>query len=301
MPRQPKRAKRKQQQRPACVTAASKQASSKLKFEVCFDDNDHFQPVQPRAAKPSGPINPTSKLRSLLSTPSSVPRQAGAFSDQHSILMVGEGDFSFAMALASRRGTRGLLASSFDSLQQVMDKYPTGKGNLEALRKAEVPVYGGVDATNLGEYPWMQDEAGEPRLFDRVAFNFPHCGGSSDEDLVVNQGLLAGFFQAAAPFLSVGEGKAVVTLRDTSFYQSWDIRAQAKTAGLFLHDSFPFDAELFHTYAPVRTNPAAREAPEAQNATVYLFGKGRKKKAKPGSDSEGKPRKKGKKSKDGES
>ena len=74
---------------------------------------------------------------------------------RESILLVGEGDFSFALALARLRGeSLELTATSLDSEEEVLRRYG-GVGvarTLDELARAGVRVLHGVDATRLHEY-----------------------------------------------------------------------------------------------------------------------------------------------------
>ncbi|OAX83604.1 hypothetical protein ACJ72_02033 [Emergomyces africanus] len=49
------------------------------------------------------------------------------------ILLVGEGDFSFALSLATYHGCKNLLATSFDAEPALYAKYPQAKLNIEKL------------------------------------------------------------------------------------------------------------------------------------------------------------------------
>jgi hypothetical protein len=82
------------------------------------------------------------------------------------------------------------------------------------------------------------------KRFHRIGFNFPHVGGSSAEDVKQNQTLLYQFFKTVAPFSHPApQGLVLVTLRDTPFYNSWEIKtiaAKAVSSELFCC----FDIEL---------------------------------------------------------
>ncbi|MCJ1310172.1 hypothetical protein MMC25_003833 [Agyrium rufum] len=74
------------------------------------------------------------------------------FSRRHRILCVGEGDFSFAHALlSSHHGCSHITATSYDSREEVLRKYPSAWGHIEALEKAGQVVLFGVDAGRLSE------------------------------------------------------------------------------------------------------------------------------------------------------
>jgi 25S rRNA (uracil2634-N3)-methyltransferase len=193
------------------------------------------------------------------------PKVVSCYSSAHSILMVGEGDFAFSLALAVKLGGRKLVATSYDSRATVLEKYPHAITHLTALRTAHVELHHGVDVKSLGREPWMHK-------FNRIIFNFPHIGGSSEEDVTLNQELLADYFKSAAPFLSKEpKGQAIVALRNTSFYDKWKIQEQAKKAGLILKETRRFPSRDFPTYKPVRTQPMVREAPSHDNALNYIF------------------------------
>ena len=51
------------------------------------------------------------------------PVKAGLYSRGQRVLLVGEGDFTFALALAAAVGGGGIVATSFDSLSDVHSKY----------------------------------------------------------------------------------------------------------------------------------------------------------------------------------
>ena len=115
------------------------------------------------------------------------------------------------------------------------EKYPSSAGNIRALRSLNATVLFNVDATNLHE---------EERLlsrdtpFDRIVFNFPHSGaeGSTQESILSNQQLLQGYFVSAS-LLIRPQGQVHLTLRNTTFYQSWEMPTQASLAKLSLVQS----------------------------------------------------------------
>lgn len=87
-----------------------------------------------------------------------------------------------------------------------------------------------MDATALEKQSWL---AKEPP-FHSIAFNFPHLGGATEEDVAKNQELLRYFFYSARPFLHPTQGQVLVALRNTLFYNRWKIQDQAKASGLQL-------------------------------------------------------------------
>ncbi|RHY82437.1 hypothetical protein DYB35_000186 [Aphanomyces astaci] len=164
------------------------------------------------------------------------PKSVGGVSDKHRVLVVGDGDFSFSLALATR------LAD----------------------------IHVGVDATNLARESWIQT-----LTFDRIVFNFPHLGGATEEDVEKNQDLLWRFFQSARKYLDNSKGEVHVALRNTLFYNRWDVTAQATKAGLKLKRTDRFNLSLYPGYEAQRTHPASfrGEPPSTDGARTYVFSK----------------------------
>lgn len=104
------------------------------------------------------------------------------FSSTDRILCVGEGDFSFSCSLLSVHGCANLVATSYDNISELRNKYPQAASNIAALEAEQnCIVKYGVDATKLGK-PGVAEGGGGGREvkkggFDRVVFNFPHVGG----------------------------------------------------------------------------------------------------------------------------
>ena len=185
------------------------------------------------------------------------------------ILVVGEGDFSWALSLAVAMGGDNVTATCYDSRRELFEKYATALDNVTTLRQlgvrasrrcyavlcrlwqpkraarrhhtlvgACVPpqaqVLYDVDATALHTCEQLLNMRPR-RKFHRVVFNFPHMGGgSTEEDVQANQGLLRGFFASAMRVISRRGGEIHVALRSNSFYDSWKIEEQATSAGVVL-------------------------------------------------------------------
>ncbi len=102
------------------------------------------------------------------------------FQPTDTILLIGEGNFSFAHALIVHPPpTSGLehlppgnvTATAYDTEQECHDKYPDAKENVKALKERGVEVLFGVDATRLEKVAALKG-----RNWDRIVFNFPHAG-----------------------------------------------------------------------------------------------------------------------------
>ena len=111
------------------------------------------------------------------------------FSDlfSHSVVVLGDGDFSFAAALARlERRPAHLCATALKARPDAADA-----ARCDALAATQqCSVHHGVDATQLASWP----PAAAETETDRVVFNFPHAG----RKIQLNRALLVGFFAAAA-------------------------------------------------------------------------------------------------------
>lgn len=90
-------------------------------------------------------------------------------------LLVGEGNFSFSVALLKRNGIqRGtIVATAFESHQECIRKYGNeAKSNIEYLMSCNVKVLHGIDATRLKQ---SQDDT-KSSFYERIIFQFPHTG-----------------------------------------------------------------------------------------------------------------------------
>lgn len=67
------------------------------------------------------------------------PRGLGLYNDRQRILVVGDGDFSFSLALASALDGSSITATSYDSRGSLREKYPTtAEAYASDLRRLEV-------------------------------------------------------------------------------------------------------------------------------------------------------------------
>ncbi|MCJ1353545.1 MAG: hypothetical protein MMC33_003531 [Icmadophila ericetorum] len=257
-------------------------------------------------AKPSSkhpyrkPSREIPKSKAATSTPR--PRQATIpFSASDRILLVGEGDFSFATSLLKTHTFTSLLATSFDILPTLTAKYPQGASNLESLTAAApaVQVLHGVDATKLGK----GNGGGGKKIrqsgpYDKIVFNFPHTGGLTtdvERQIRANQELLVGFLRSCVDghlLRGKGEeeevweddgeqgkskaGSVLVTLFEGDPYERWNIRDLARHVGLRVRESFKFPWEAYPGYAHRRTGGNESGGKngwkgEERNARTYVF------------------------------
>lgn len=187
--------------------------------------------MKPPAKKKQKTSNTTTVPAGATTTPThNQPSQQNhpiPFGPYDHILLVGEGDFSFTRSLAIEHGCANVVGTSYDTEEEVHEKYPTFssiKEELEALTPP-VPLVHGIDATKISSYKALRckrtkeedgmlgsDDGGEEgeeegsdnaarkkEGWDIITFMFPHTGGlSTDVNRQVrsNQHVLVSFFKS---------------------------------------------------------------------------------------------------------
>ncbi|KAF2669411.1 hypothetical protein BT63DRAFT_387765, partial [Microthyrium microscopicum] len=230
------------------------------------------------------------------------------FSPYDHTLLIGEGDFSFAASLITDHALASLVATAFDSEEEVHAKYPSSAAHISTITSTldaaedDVIRYS-IDATTL-------HRTFKKQRFRRIVFNFPHVGGKSTDvnrQVRANQALLAAFFESVKGLLDPVDSSVLVTLFERVPYTLWNIRDLARHAGLTVLRSFAFDKSTYPTYRHARTLGVVRKGGEDgqeesesawkgedRAARVYEFGlkrdedgggKKRRKKRKAGEES----------------
>ncbi|KAJ3046180.1 hypothetical protein HDU99_009814, partial [Rhizoclosmatium hyalinum] len=214
----------------------------------------------------------------------------------HGILLVGEGDFSFASALCralditpqSSKGDGRIIATSYDTISDISTKYTTEAVDRIRLlqRLPNVSVIHKLDATEMSSDNRLvsADSLDSFKPLHRIVFNFPHVGGGMDKDVKINRRMLFKFFTQSQILLSLSyensgsnanmeDFKVFVSLRKTPFYEKFGIQELAEANGFKLTERARFDGERWSAlgYRPQRTNPAQREAPGWENAESFMF------------------------------
>ncbi|XP_019190844.1 PREDICTED: heavy metal-associated isoprenylated plant protein 41-like isoform X2 [Ipomoea nil] len=79
------------------------------------------------------------------------------YSSSQTILLVGEGDFSFSAALATAFGdASNMVATSLDSHAFLAENYTNAVSNIAMMRRKGCKVIHGVDATDMANHPLLK-------------------------------------------------------------------------------------------------------------------------------------------------
>ncbi|KAH9323301.1 hypothetical protein KI387_017940 [Taxus chinensis] len=169
------------------------------------------------------------------------------YSNFHKILLVGEGDFSFSLALANAFGSaENMVPTSLDSRDKVLSSYDNGQENLQHLENLGAMTSHDVDATKMCKHEILRD-----RLFDRIVFNFPRAGFyKKEKDAAVikkHRHLVKMFFKNAKTMLSK-TGEIHVTHQVKDPYNQWKVVDEAAKCGLVLKESIEFNKADYPGY-----------------------------------------------------
>ncbi|CCE79333.1 Piso0_001390 [Millerozyma farinosa CBS 7064] len=243
------------------------------------------------------------KLQKVSNTPTKKANDTGRkrtnqkaflpFGIEDEILLIGEGDFSFACSIVKSglAYPEKLKATSYDSFSAVIEKYDGAEDNIAYLQSEGVKVSHEVDATRLCQSLKVKASKKEKKHMDsmshnereklsHIVFNFPHTGkGIKDVDrnIKANQELVLSFLKSADELFQVlgvgAEGKIVITLFEGEPYSSWNVKLLAKSVGYKVKESGKFDWSLFPSYHHRRTigmGDTTKPSIE-RNARTYVF------------------------------
>ncbi len=149
------------------------------------------------------------------------------------LCLVGEGDFTLALSLATQLKHVAITATGFDAHADLIKKYRDAPATLRRLHAAGAIAKHGVDACAL------------QGSFDEVHFGHPHLGV---ENAAAHHRLLAHYFHSAKQVAPVVR----VTLASDQA-QRWRCDAAAERAGLALRDVAPFHDDAFPGYTRRRS------------------------------------------------
>lgn len=180
-----------------------------------------------------------------------VPEQPklGPYSADQRILLVGEGDFSFARSLAVAFGdASNLVATSLDSLEFLKENYKRAESNILALTSRGCKVMHGVDATTMViSHPQLRS-----LKFNCILFNYPRVAFSDpkpprDAQLSKHQGLISAFLANAKQMIR-DDGQIHITHQCFGAYLEWNIQTLGSSEGLRLVEELPFNSKEYPGY-----------------------------------------------------
>ncbi|XP_029770497.1 ferredoxin-fold anticodon-binding domain-containing protein 1 isoform X4 [Suricata suricatta] len=167
------------------------------------------------------------------------------------LLLVGEGNFSFAAALSETLDDSTSVTATCLQHPADLARDPVAWENLRRLRERGTEVRFGVDCTQLADAFELHH-----REFDRIYFNFPHCGRKAG--VAKNRELLAKFFQSCKDVLAEegevhvalcrGQGGTPADKPLREWHNSWQVVAMAALGGFILSDVHPFSCEAVPGY-----------------------------------------------------
>ncbi|KAM5586821.1 uncharacterized protein ABKV19_005644 [Rosa sericea] len=208
------------------------------------------------------------------------------YSSNQKILLVGEGNFSFASCLAKVFGSaKNMVATSLESRESVLAQYSdAAPRNLRKLGNMGCVILHEVDVHTMGKHPRLIDQ----QLFDRIVFNFPHAGfvfmeskkkktkyfmESNKRQIKLHQDLVRRFFASACEMLKES-GEVHVTHKTSHPFNAWEIVKLAGEAGLHLVEEASFSREDYPGYINKRGSgkKCNRTFPVGQCST-YKFAK----------------------------
>lgn len=232
------------------------------------------------------------------------------------VLLVGEGDFSYAVSIVKQNyiNPSNLIATSFDSYEELIEKYKGVEEKLEFLKAEGVKVLHEVDATKLVPSFKLDTKKGKANSMFKhsnlnyIMFNFPHTGrGMKDMERNIkdHQKLVLGYFESCKELLNIVNdesnsdfsgygvnnvnGKIVLSLFEGEPYNSWSVKILARSINYKVERSGKFDWTAFPEYHHKRTTSGVRDTtkPAAErDARIYIFEEFVKKENKKKDDSD---------------
>ncbi|KAI3662236.1 hypothetical protein MP638_001433 [Amoeboaphelidium occidentale] len=215
------------------------------------------------------------KEKNAKSKQESIKQYRVPFQYYDNILLIGEGNFSFARALMrlfdeqlskdvlSTKDQGVLFATSYDSGEVSKEKYPDVCDILKELKDLDhfnkTRILYNVDGTLLSKT--LKQAMNDPKLnpaemkWDKIAFNFPHTGAGikdEQENIKNNQKLMLGFFNSAKELMD-NDTELIVTMKAGWPYDGWQIKLLAKQCGLKAKRASPFYCDKYPGYEHRRT------------------------------------------------
>lgn len=162
------------------------------------------------------------------------------------ILIIGDGDFSFANALSNMNITSSITATTKDSQNHLYKSFTNAKRNVELIIENGNHVLYNIDATNITIL----------QLYDVIIWNFPHIVGK--QNIKYNRLLLRSFLNSAGHnrnHLLKANGSILISLCENQsgtksknqdeWNNSWKLSEQVAEANMILLNEEPFEPSIF--------------------------------------------------------
>jgi len=213
--------------------------------------------------------------RTTAPPPVSIP---GLYRPTMRVLTVGDGDFSFSLALA-RFGCH-VTATSYETKETVVRVYESigVEATLSELEKgAGCSIAFSVDATNLRETLPVLD-GDDQQQFDRIVWNFPCSAVTKGQDgqnqeMEHNKELVRRFVDNASNFLSSnGHGQIHINHKTKPPFNQWKLEEVAMSAApnnVRYLGRVVLDRCLFPPYVPRKA--LDRKSFPCHDACTYIF------------------------------
>lgn len=216
----------------------------------------------------------------ITSTPAldTSPHRRGLYSPDQKTLIVGDGNFSFSLALARARSTvqnKQLVCTSYQSAAQLSKAHPDSKQNIASLLELGCTILHDVDATKLGDTLSSATSNVELSGFDVIVFNFPcvpFAGVGQDgqsTEISENQALVQRFLLSAGAdkinkksVLVEGHGQIHVVHKTKPPFGWWNVPALAAGSDLEHVGEVVFDRVCYPEYV-------CRKAEDSKSFPVY--------------------------------
>jgi 25S rRNA (uracil2634-N3)-methyltransferase len=135
----------------------------------------------PQSSRTSGNGKPTANIKGKgkqKMTPGPPRKPLIPFKLSDKILLIGEGNFSFARSLVQNPPAElrslppgSITATAYDTEKECYEKYPEAQEIVSLLKEKGVEVLFGVDGTRLEKHTALKG-----KKWDRIVWNFPHAG-----------------------------------------------------------------------------------------------------------------------------
>ena len=181
--------------------------------------------------------------------------------DNKSVLIVGDGDFSFSKVLAELINIKilkntSLVATTLEDEDSLNIKFPIATENIKTIvQTPNCKVEYLINGTDLPLYYY--------HLFDVVVFNFPHWNGKQNNRY--NRNLLFNFLNNSKLVLRDNNSSILITLNENQsgayvntfleWKETWQLTHYAAQAGLLLTS---IDSFLNESFAQVGYIPTGR-------------------------------------------